>query len=95
MSITKTDHHVFYRHLDGGLYRFIAEAHHSDDASEVIVYEHLWPFTPSIWVRPKHEFNTRFTPIAQDEVDQAMQGDQQQAQQAVNAAKAARRAGKS
>lgn len=92
--MSQFEHHVFYRHLDGGLYRFIADAHHSDDASEVVVYEHLWPFAPSIWVRPRHEFHTRFTPVSQAEVDAAMQGDQQAAQQAVNAAKAARRAGK-
>lgn len=88
------ENHVFYRHVDGGLYRFIAEAFHSDDASEVIVYEHVWPFTPSIWVRPTHEFRTRFSPVDKHEVDEAMRGDQQAAQQAVNTAKAARRSGK-
>lgn len=92
--MSKTEQHVFYRHLDGGLYRFIAEAFHSDDASEVIVYEHMWPFTPSIWVRPRHEFTSRFSPVSAEEVHTAMQGDQQAAQQAVTAAKAARRAGK-
>lgn len=91
--MTTDEHHAYFRHLDGGLYRFIAEAHHSDDASEMIVYEHLWPFTPSIWVRPAHEFNTRFSPITEVEVKTAMQNDQKAAQDAVNQAKASRRQG--
>lgn len=82
---------AYYRHVDGGLYRFITEAHHSDDASEMIVYEHLWPFTPSIWVRPVHEFQNRFQPINESEVKAAMLTNQKTAQEAVNQAKAQRR----
>lgn len=85
---------VYYRHLYGGIYRFITEAYHSDDASEMVVYEQVWPFSPSTLVRPKHEFCTRFSPIDSQEVELAMRGDRQAAQQAVNAAKAAARAGK-
>ncbi|WP_137939369.1 DUF1653 domain-containing protein [Chitinivorax sp. B] len=84
----------FYRHIDGGLYRFITHARHADDAGEVIVYEHLWPFEPGIWVRKADEFMSRFTPIQEADVNIAMQGDRQQAQQAVNIAKTARRAAK-
>lgn len=85
----------FYRHIYGGFYRYITEAYHSDDGSEMVVYEHVWPFGASVRVRPKHEFFTRFTPVDQHEVDQAMQGDQQAAQQAVDAAKASRRSAQS
>lgn len=89
--MTTPENNQFFRHIDGGLYRFIAEAYHSDDASEVIVYEHLWPFKPSIWVRPAHEFHARFTPVPAAEIDAAMSGDQQVAQEQVNSAKALRR----
>ncbi|MFC4159274.1 DUF1653 domain-containing protein [Chitinimonas lacunae] len=82
----------YFRHTDGGLYRFIADARHSEDQSAVVVYEHLWPFTPGVWVRPAQEFHDRFTPISEAEVLAAQQGDRLAAQEAVNQAKAARRA---
>lgn len=82
----------YFRHTDGGLYRFVADARHSEDQSAVVVYEHLWPFTPGVWVRPAQEFQERFAPIEEAFVQAAMQGDRTAAQEAVNSAKAARRA---
>ncbi|MBB5016932.1 hypothetical protein HNQ59_000194 [Chitinivorax tropicus] len=82
----------YFQHIDGGLYRFITEARHADNAQPVIVYEHLWPFEPGIWVRNAVEFQQRFTPIDAAIVQAQMQGNRQAAQQTVTAAKAARRA---
>ena len=82
----------YFQHLDGGLYRLIAEAQHSDDLSKVVVYAHLWPFEPGVWVRPAAEFWQRFTPINADDVQQALQSNREAAQAAVTHAKQARRA---
>ncbi|MGQ5523578.1 DUF1653 domain-containing protein [Chitinimonas sp. PSY-7] len=84
----------FYRHLDGGLYRFVADAMSADTNGPVVIYEHLWPFNPGLWVRNRDEFHARFKAIDESEVVIAQQGDQMAAQAAVNAAKAARRAAK-
>ncbi|WP_018150363.1 DUF1653 domain-containing protein [Leeia oryzae] len=84
----------YLRHLDGGYYRRLGMARHSEDESEMVVYAHLWPFEPHTWVRPAAEFPGRFEPVTEAEVLQAMQGDQAAAAAAVMAAKAARRAKK-
>jgi hypothetical protein len=59
-----------HRHYKGGLYRVIGVARHSEDLSPMIVYEHLWPHEPGLWVRPKEMFEgdledgrRRFTPL--------------------------------
>lgn len=83
---------TFFRHLDGGLYRFVAHARSADTTGELVVYEHLWPFEPGLWVRDRAEFEARFFPVAAGEVEAARQGDRAAAQAAVTAAKAARRA---
>lgn len=66
-------------------------ARHADDGSEVVVYEHLWPFEPSVWVRNKAEFLQRFRETSEAACQEAMQQDQELARQAVQQAKAARR----
>ena len=82
----------YFRHLDGGLYRFVAHARSADSEGEVVVYEHLWPFDQSLWVRNRAEFEARFTPVDEVTVKRAMKQDRTQAQELVNAAKVARRA---
>jgi hypothetical protein len=82
----------FFRHVDGGLYRFVAYARSADTAGEVVVYEHLWPFEPGLWVRERKEFEARFAPIDEPTVREALAGDQATAQAQVAAAKAVRRA---
>ena len=81
----------YYRHIDGGLYRSISLARHADDGSLVMVYEHLWPFEPGVWVRDKDEFELRFLETSEAAYVAAMQGDREQARQAVQNAKASRR----
>ena len=81
----------YYRHLDGGLYRSICMARHAGDGSEVVVYEHLWPFELGVWVRNKEEFLLRFRETSEAACQEAMQQDQELARQAVQQAKAARR----
>ena len=43
-----------YRHFKGGEYRVIAVAHHSEDLSELVVYESLTG--GGVWVRPLSMF---------------------------------------
>ncbi len=82
----------YFRHLDGGLYRFVAHARSADDESDVVVYEHLWPFDQSLWVRKRSEFESRFAATDEMHVKRAMKQDRIEAQAQVKAAKAARRA---
>jgi hypothetical protein len=81
----------YFRHVDGGLYRFVAYARSAENARDVVVYEHLWPFDAGLWVRERKEFEARFAPVDEPAVRQALAGDQAAAQQQVTAAKAARR----
>ena len=85
----------YFRHLDGGLYRFVSHARSADSDSDVIVYEHLWPFDRSLWVRDRAQFEARFAPIDEITVKRAMKQDREAAQSAVLAAKATRRAAQS
>lgn len=82
----------YFRHVDGGLYRFVSHARSADTDGEVVVYEHLWPFNQSLWVRNRPDFEARFTPTDEMTVKRAMKQDRNEAQAQVNAAKAARRA---
>jgi hypothetical protein len=81
----------YFRHIDGGLYRFVANARSADDAGDVVVYEHLWPFEFGLWVRKRSEFEARFSPVDEITVKRAMKHDRTEAQERVNAAKALRR----
>jgi hypothetical protein len=82
----------YFRHVDGGLYRFVAYARSADDAGDVVVYEHIWPFEQGLWVRKRAEFEARFSPTDEMTVKRAMKQDRAEAQERVNAAKALRRA---
>jgi len=84
----------YFRHLDGGVYRFVAYARSADNDDEVVVYEHLWPFDQGLWVRNRADFQSRFAIIDEFTVRLEMKRDRTQAQAAVTAAKAARRAAK-
>lgn len=82
----------FFRHLDGGYYRLFAEARCAETTGPLVVYEHLWPFEPGLWVRERDEFFSRFTPVDEAEVRSAQAGERAAAQAAVTEAKAQRRA---
>jgi hypothetical protein len=84
----------YFRHLDGGLYRFVAHARSADTDGDVVIYEHLWPFDQSLWVRNRADFESRFEPVDEVTVKRAMKRERTQAQTQVNATKAARRAAK-
>lgn len=85
-------HGALFRHTDGGLYRFLTAARHTDDTAPLYLYEHLWPFpAQEPWARPAEQWASRFKPITQAELDVAMSGDRAQAQAVITAAKAARR----
>ena len=82
----------YFRHVDGGLYRFVAYARSADDTGELVVYEHLWPFEQGLWVRRRAEFERRFAPTDEMTVKRSMKQDRSEAQAQVNKAKAERRA---
>jgi hypothetical protein len=84
----------YFRHIDGGLYRFVANARSADDSGDVVVYEHLWPFEFGLWVRKRSEFETRFLPVDEITVKRETRQNRADAQEKVNAAKALRRAAK-
>ncbi len=58
-----------YYHYKGGIYQIMCEGKLTDDASDVIIYKHLYPHTPGVWVRNKEEFETpgKFSLIAHKE----------------------------
>jgi len=81
------------RHQDGGIYRFHSRARHTDDQAELVIYEHVWPFTTGqVWARPATEWPSRFTPITNEDLRIAQQQPRAQAQAAITTAKANRRA---
>jgi hypothetical protein len=82
----------YFRHLDGGIYRFVEYARSADTDGDVVIYEHLWPFEQSLWVRNRADFESRFTPVDEVTVKRAFKQERVAAQAQVNAAKAARRA---
>lgn len=58
----------YVQHRDGGLYRVKAHGKSTVDGSEVVIYEHIYPFEQSIWVRPMAEWTVdRFKPVSLDE----------------------------
>ncbi|MCB6182026.1 DUF1653 domain-containing protein [Leeia sp. TBRC 13508] len=82
----------YIRHLDGGYYRRLGIGRDADDENALVVYAHVWPFEPYVWVRPQSEFPGRFTEVTEAEVVAAMKEDREEAGAAVLAAKALRRA---
>lgn len=84
----------FFRHTDGGYYRYLGHARHADDQAEHVVYEHVWPFETAglPWLRRVNEWADRFVPVTREQLAEAMRQDREAAQAAVVAAKAARRA---
>jgi hypothetical protein len=45
-----------HRHYKGGLYRRLFTARHTETEEQVIVYMHLYPHNPAVYVRPKSMF---------------------------------------
>jgi hypothetical protein len=87
-----TDQKIF-KHQDGGFYRYLDLAQHADDKSVHVRYEHLWPFETGLpWLRRLDEWESRFKPVTEAELQEAMKQDRTAAQEAVTRAKAERRA---
>lgn len=83
---------AFLQHRDGGIYQQLYVAKNTVDSSSVVVYQHIWPFEQSIWVRPYEEFwDGRFVPISANVALDATTGDKLLAQAAINKAKAIRK----
>lgn len=63
--IASTDQ--FYLHKKGGLYWKLFEGKLTDDASDVIIYKHVYPHEVGVWVRNKAEFEDgRFRRVYND-----------------------------
>jgi hypothetical protein len=82
----------FYLHQDGGVYRIMTLAKNAEDQSLSVVYAHVWPFNPSVWHRPLHEWASRFTLLEDDEAQKRISQDPEAGKLQVIAAKAKRRA---
>ena len=51
---------TYYKHKYGGIYRFITEGINVDTKLNMVVYEHVYPFSQQTYVRNKTEFETSF-----------------------------------
>lgn len=80
-----------FKHIDGGYYRYLMNVYSSQDQSEKIIYQHVWPFEPSNWERPLSEYLAKFSPVSESELMSAMSRDRTAVQLQIANAKAARR----
>jgi hypothetical protein len=83
---------AYYQHMDGGVYRFISHAKSAEDGEVLAVYEHLYPFEKSIWVRDSNQFFLRFAPITVDDVMEILKKDKLEFQGEIETNKRQRRA---
>lgn len=81
----------YYRHTDGGLYQVVGMGRDSRDGSDVVLYDHVWPFEGGRWTRPLPEWASRFTPVTAEEVAADQRGDRAARQATISAARAARK----
>lgn len=88
---TEENYAGYYRHTDGGLYRFAKFVWLASDGTRAIEYDHVWPFEEKPWIRVEAEWEGRFSPIAVEEVEAARAGDRLAAQARVTAAREARK----
>jgi hypothetical protein len=80
-----------FRLSDGSLMCRVCEGRNGLDQEDLMVYEHLWPFEKLMWTRPLSQFQERFTPITEAELEEAIAGNREAAQTAVKEHKANRR----
>lgn len=81
-----------YRHTDGGIYRFVGMAKSSEDASDLVLYKHVWPFEVITWARPLSEWHSRFTNLSAAEFQAAVAVDRKTCIAAITRSKAERKA---
>lgn len=81
----------YYRHTDGGLYQVVGMARDSRDASDVVLYDHVWPFEGGRWTRPLPEWASRFTPVTAEDVAATQRGNRVADQERISAARKARK----
>lgn len=89
---TEENYAGYYRHTDGGLYRFAKLVWLASDGSRAIEYDHVWPFEEKAWIRVESEWEGRFAPIPVEEVELARAGDRLEAQARITAAREERKA---
>lgn len=91
LECTHTEGQLF-RHIDGGYYQFEKSVLFADDQDELVIYTHLWPFEVSSWARRYNEFQGKFTPITEDDLNTAKQIPREVLQQQIEETRTARRA---
>lgn len=83
----------YFRHQDGGIYRYIGLGTHTLDLADTVAYYHIWPFEQKMWFRNQDEWNEpRFVEISLEDVFNEMKKDKAESQKAVAAAKVLRKA---
>ncbi len=80
-----------YQHKYGGIYSVLAvKAISSEDASEWVVYTHIYPFPSQTYIRPVTEWSDgRFTKINQAQMSTLMQEDRNVFETQIRTAQAA------
>lgn len=65
-----------FQHTDGGFYRYKGLSRCSVDQSTWVIYEHVWPYLPELlrpfWHRPLDEWQSRFTEVPEEALEEAM-----------------------
>jgi hypothetical protein len=95
-SIATSNNHPltgkYFQHRDGGIYRVTDTGFSTIDASAVVIYVHLFPFTENTWVRPASEWTPdRFREITRKEAVDLFSENRADMQIAITAAKEARK----
>lgn len=61
---------VYYKHKYGGIYCYLMDAANKDNnAEEVIVYQHIYPFPKANLVRKKVDFLNNSREITEEQLD--------------------------
>lgn len=70
---------TYYQHQYGGIYKFDDSGRSTIDSSVVVIYQHIYPFDVSVWVRPHSEFTDgRFRELSIAECDIELQKPQKE-----------------
>ena len=83
----------FYQHQDGGLYQVSAIATSTEDGvTQLVIYNHTYPFEQRLWARPMVEWTTaRFRQLTHEEVRSIMLQDRDTLKQQIADHKKARK----
>lgn len=88
--MTEPKVNVYYQHRYGGLYVVSSIATNSVDKSKWVVYNHVYPFEYTTWIRPYDEWcDGRFREITNEEYNTFLTRDRLEFQLEIGKARAA------